>query len=164
LRDHLKTPLDESQAVVERYARRNVGDRYSMLRPEVWQGVHERQRAMLRLFARDLGWKDFSDLTLIEVGCGSGGNLLDFIRFGFLPRNLCGIELLPERAIAARHSLPTATIIHVGDANTVDIAPNSQKVVFQSVVFSSLLDDGFQRDLANCMWNWVKPGGGGTLV
>ena len=158
--DNSNVQLYEPNAIVERYARRNVGDRYSMLRPEVWQGVQERQRVMLRLFTRHLGWKDFADLTLTEVGCGSGGNLLDFIRFGFMPHNLCGIELLSERAAAARRSLPATTVIHVGDANYIDIEPDSQNVVFQSVVFSSLLDDGFQCDLASRMWQWVKPGGG----
>jgi hypothetical protein len=27
-------------------------------------------------------------------------------------------------------------------------------------VFSSLLDDGFQQQLATAMWRWVAPGGG----
>ena len=42
----------EPDAVAERYARRAASDRYSMLRPDVWHTVQERQRAMLRLFAR----------------------------------------------------------------------------------------------------------------
>jgi len=158
--DDFKAQIDEPQAVVARYARRSVGDRYSMLRPEVWQSVQERQRVMLRLFARDLGWQDLTNLKLIEVGCGGGGNLLDFLRFGFLPQNLGGIELLPERAFEARRILPAALMVHVGDANSVDIVPKSQNVVFQSVVFSSLLDNGFQHDMAKHMWSWVKPGGG----
>jgi hypothetical protein len=36
----------------------------------------------------------------------------------------------------------------------------SQDIVFQSVVFSSLLDGEFRRLLAGQMWSWVKPGGG----
>lgn len=149
----------EPSVLAERYARRSVGDRYSMLRPEVWHGVQERQRVMLSLF-RDLGWKDLADLTLTEVGCGTGGNLLDFLRFGLSAQNMCGIELLPERVAAARRSLPALLAVHEGDANSVDIAPKSQDVVFQSVVFSSLLDDGFQYALASRMWQWVRPGGG----
>ena len=127
-----------------------------MLRPEVWQGVQERQR-VVRLFARCFGWKDFTGLALTEVGCGSGGNLLDFIRFA-LSHNLCGIELLPERA--ANAPVFTCRIQYMPVMPIYDIEPGGQNVVFQSVVFSSLLDDGFQRDLANRMWNWVKPGGG----
>jgi len=154
---------NECEAVRERYERRKncvEGDRYSLLRPEVWQGVQERQRVMLRLFARNLGWQNLANLKLTEVGCGNGGNLLEFLRLGFPPQNLCGIELLPERAAAAHRCLPVELLVHAGDANSVDIGAESQDVVFQSVVFSSVLDNGFQHDLANRMWKWVKPCGG----
>jgi len=160
MRNDIKEQIDEPQAVVARYSRRSVGDRYSMLRPEVWQGVQERQRVMLRLFAHDLGWQNLANLKLIEVGCGSGGNLLEFLRFGFSPQNIVGIELLSERAKLARRILPVDLVVHAGDANSVDIIPESQDVVFQSVVFSSLLKNDFQHVLADRMWTWVKPGGG----
>jgi SAM-dependent methyltransferase len=156
----MNTPPDgETQAVVERYARRAVGDRYSMLRPEVWQAVHERQRAMLRLFAR-LGWNDLGALRLTEVGCGSGGNLLELLRVGLRADHLTGIELLPERCAQARLALPAATTLIEGDALRAAIEPGSQDVVFASTVFSSLLDDAFQQALAERMWQWARPGGG----
>jgi SAM-dependent methyltransferase len=156
------TPHDadtETGAVAERYARRQVGDRYSLLRPEVWQMVQERQRAMLRLFAR-LGWTDLSQRRLLEVGCGSGGNLLELLRLGFEPARLSGVELLPERAARAREVLPASLAVHAGDALALDIAPGSLDIVFVSTVFSSLLDDAFQQRLADAMWRWLAPGGG----
>jgi SAM-dependent methyltransferase len=96
---------------------------------------------------------------LVEVGCGTGGNLLEFLRLGFQPENLTGIELLEDRVAKANKVLP-AGIVHAGDAADADIPLASQDVVFQSVVFSSLLDDAFQQELANKMWSWVKSGGG----
>ena len=153
---------DETQAVVERYARRQtlgLADRYSLLRPEVWQGVQERQRAMLKLFVR-LGFSDLSRLRLLEVGSGAGGNLLELLRLGFAPENLAGAELLPERLARARQVLPEALTLWGGDASALAIAPASRDIVFQSPVFSSLLDDGFQQHLAAAMWRWVAPGGG----
>jgi SAM-dependent methyltransferase len=149
----------ETDAVRERYARRAVADRYSPLRPDVWQTLHERQRAMLALFAR-LGWTDLSDRRLIEVGCGSGGNLLELLRLGFAPQHLSGVELLPERHAQARQVLPVALSLHKGDALQLDLPAASQDAVFVSTVFSSLLDDAFQQRLAAAMWRWVKPGGG----
>lgn len=150
---------DETAAVVDRYARRVDNGRYSLLRPEVWQMVQERQRAMLQLFA-DLGWTDLSVKRLIEVGCGSGGNLLELLRLGFDPTRLTGVELLAERAARAREVLPETLVVHGGDALALDLPPGSQDVVFVSTVFSSLLDDGFQQRLADTMWRWVAPGGG----
>ena len=152
-------PTDETQAVAQRYARRSGLDRYSFLQADVWQSVQERQRALLRLFVR-LGLTDLARLRLLEVGCGAGGNLLELLRLGFAPERLTGAELLPERLAQARAVLPQALALWGGDASTLDIAPASQDIVFQSTVFSSLLDDAFQQRLADSMWRWVAPGGG----
>ena len=149
----------ESDAVAERYARRVATDRYSMLRPDVWQTLQERQRALLALFAR-IGWNDLSEKRLLEVGCGGGANLLELLRLGFAPEHLSGAELLPERHAQARRVLPDALALHAGDALQLDLPAASQDAVFVSTVFSSLLDDAFQQRLADAMWRWVAPGGG----
>ena len=149
---------DEARAVAERYARRGNADRYSALRPEVWQTLQERQRALLRLLAAN-GITNLSALRLLEVGCGTGGNLLELLRLGFAPQHLTGIELLPDRLEQARHVLPAATALIAGDATAAAIAPASLDFVLQSTVFSSLLDDAFQQRLADAMWAWLKPGG-----
>jgi len=149
----------EPQAVAERYARRSAGDRYSMLHADVWQTLQERQRAMLRLFRRE-GLTDLAALRLLEVGCGSGGNLLELLRMGFAADHLSGVELLPERFAQARQALPAALMLQEGDALQLDLPAQSQDIVFVSTVFSSLLDDAFQQRLADAMWRWVKPGGG----
>lgn len=148
----------ETDAVAERYARRAVGDRYSLLQPDVWQTVHERQRAMLRMFAKH-GFGDLSQVRLLEVGCGGGGNLLELLRAGFAPQHLVGAELLPERVAAARAVLPGSVRLHGGDALALDVPPASFDIVFVSTVFSSLLDDAFQQRMADALWGWTKPGG-----
>jgi SAM-dependent methyltransferase len=148
----------EADAVAARYARRGNASRYSMLRPDVWQALQERQRAMLGLFDR-AGLQDLSGLRLLEVGCGAGGNLLELLRLGFAPHHLSGIELLPERLAMARAVLPESLALRAGDA--LDAPPPAQAldIVFVSTVFSSLLDDAYQQRLADAMWSWLKPGG-----
>ena len=153
---------DETRAVAARYARRHATaalDRYSFLQPDVWQSVQERQRAMLRLFVQQ-GLTDLAALRVLEVGCGAGGNLLELLRLGFSADLLAGVELLPERFAQARRQLPAAVQLWQGDASTLPVAPASQHIVLQSTVFSSLLDDAFQQQLADAMWRWVAPGGG----
>ena len=150
--------MTETRKVAERYARRNVGERYSPLNRDVWQTLQERQRGMLALFeqaeVRNLG-----GLRLCEVGCGAGGNLLELVRIGFAPEHLTGLELLPERYAKARHVLPSAAMLWQGDAVAAPVDDGSQDIVLQSTVFSSLLDDAFQQRLADAMWRWLKPGG-----
>jgi SAM-dependent methyltransferase len=150
--------VNEPRAVAERYARRAADDLYSPLRPEVNRLLQQRQRALLQLMAR-AGIQAVDGLRLTEVGCGSGGNLLELLQLGFAPAHLQGIELLPERFAQARERLPAALHLVQGDAVRADVAPGSQDLVLQSTVFSSLLDDSFQQQLAGAMWRWLKPGG-----
>ncbi len=149
--------MSELEQIAERYARREAGDRYSLLRPEVWQMWQERQRALLKLLAQRPGSP--ADWRAAEVGCGAGGNLLDLLRLGLQPAHLTGIELLPERLAAARAALPEGVRLHAGDASMADVAPASQDLVLQSTVFSSILDDALQQRVAAAMWRWLKPGG-----
>jgi len=150
----------EAQAVRERYARRLPQDpRYSLLNPAALLAFQERQRAMLALFKR-LGRSDLSALKLLEVGSGTGSNLVECVLVGFAPEHLSGIELLPERHAVARARLPEAVSLAQGDALVLMPAAGSVDIVLQSTVFSSLLDDAFQQHLATAMWAAVKPGGG----
>jgi SAM-dependent methyltransferase len=151
----------ETEAVRDRYERRKrvvVSNLYSPLNADVWQTIQERQRAMLRLFG-SVGLTTFHDTKLVDVGCGDGRNLLGFLSLGFQAQNLIGIELLEDRVATASSVLPQG-IVRSGDAASADISEGSQDVVFQSVVFSSLLDDAYQERLANRMWSWLRPGGG----
>ncbi|MFN3860926.1 MAG: methyltransferase domain-containing protein [Roseateles sp.] len=149
--------MSELDRIAARYARREAGDRYSLLRPEVWQMWQERQRVLLRLLRQRPGVP--ADWRATEVGCGAGGNLLDLLRLGLQPAHLTGIELLPERLAAARAVLPAAVRLLAGDAAAADVAPASQDLVLQSTVFSSILDDALQQRVADAMWRWLKPGG-----
>lgn len=154
---------DEAAAVKERYARRQGDDqRYSLLISAVMLSAQERQRAIADLFV-SLGWFELSGVRLLEVGCGTGSNLLELLRFGFAPEHLRGIELLAASVERARRRLPDTVNIILGDAAGAAgsaVAEASQDVVYQSTVFSSLLDDRFQERLAEAMWRWVRPGGG----
>ncbi len=149
--------MTELQRIAERYARREASDRYSLLRPEVWQMWQERQRVLLKLLARRPGQP--ADWRATEVGCGAGGNLLDLLRLGLMPAHLTGVELLPERLAAARAALPEGVTLLAGDASAAPVAPGSQDLVLQSTVFSSILDDALQQRVADAMWRWLKPGG-----
>lgn len=158
--DHLSN-VDDSELgrIRQRYFDRQnylPKDRYSVHRNEVFLGMQQVDRVTLDLFKAS-GIDDFARVRLLEVGCGSGGNLLRFLRWGFAPENLVGNELLVERATQARDSLPAKTTIIVGDAR--DIQTDEFDIVYQSTVLSSILDDDFQAELAAKMWQLTRPGG-----
>lgn len=130
--------------------------RYSWLNPGMYLPAMEKERALLALFGR-VGLGHLDQVTLLEVGCGSGSNLLRLIQWGFDPANLVGNELLDARLIQARKRLPLATRVIAGDASTLDCG--SFDIVYQSTVFSSILDRDLQERLAARMWEMTRPGG-----
>lgn len=151
----------EAAAIRARYERRKQdlpGDRYSMQDPATWQIDLERQRAMNLLFANRLP-RPIEELRIAEVGCGTGGNLLQFIRLGCRPGHLTGIDLIDERIAVARERLPATVTLHAADAAGFHLGDGSQDVVYQAVVFSSILENETQVRLARQMWRWLKPGG-----
>lgn len=145
-----------------RYTRRkqiNEADLYSPLNPAIYMSHQEKERAFIR-WIKDSGLAPIQDKRVLEVGCGLGGNLLEFLRLGFQPENLLGIELLEESAARTAHLLPSATRVLVGDAAEIHLEDNHFDVVLQSTVFTSILDEIFQQKLADRMWSLVKQGGG----
>ena len=151
----------ETDLVAQRYALRaslGLDDRYSMLNPAVWLSVQERQRALIGLLVKH-AIQPLSEMRVLEIGCGGGGNLLELLRMGFSPENLVANELLPDRVALARNNLPAACQVLEGDATKLGFEESSLDIVYQSTVFTSLLDRQYQQALADKMWSWVRPGG-----
>jgi len=151
----------EIENIVTRYERRKQGaaQTYDPLRPEVLMARQEKERALIR-WIRTCGIAPVAERRLLEIGCGSGVNLLSFLQLGFRPENMVGNELLPERARASQEVLPNELQIRIGDALTMAIPETSFHIVFQSTVFTSILNMEFQEALARRMWLAAKPGGG----
>ena len=152
---------DETQKVKERYERRSACkiSRYNPLNPNIYMAQQEKERALIRCIHR-AGLEPVSEKRVLEIGCGSGGNLLQLLQLGFQPENLVGNELLLERYQKARRLLPEATELLLGDAAKLSLPIHSFDIVYQSTVFTSILDSKFQSVLAEKMWSLVKPGGG----
>jgi len=148
----------EILAMRERYAVRTGLDRYAYFKPDVYMNNQERERAIIQMFVKH-GFSNPENLKLLDVGSGHGKNFLNFLKFGFQPNNMTGIELFEDRCKYARTILPRDISLISGDALKANIENESMDVICQFVVFSSILDDVFQQDLANKMWDWLKPGG-----
>jgi SAM-dependent methyltransferase len=155
-------PSSEIQAIEERYARRRAASDtglYDPLDPYVTEVRPERERALIRCIRR-IGMAPVDDKRVLEIGCGGGSNLIDFIRLGFQPHHLTGNELRSERLAQARARLPHDVTLLPGDASELDLGDASFDIVLQSTVFTSILDDAFQERLAARIWALARPGGG----
>jgi SAM-dependent methyltransferase len=156
--------VSEADEITRRYARRRdrvdeLRQKYDLLSPATSMLLHERQMSWIR-WIKHARLEPLEDKRLIEIGCGAGGNLLRLMLLGFRPENLVGNDLLPENVAYARNRLPAAIRLVPGEASRLDVASESFDVVFQALVFSSILDDELQRRLARRMWDWARPGGG----
>lgn len=152
----------EIEAIRARYARRHDGlphQARSLVDPERLYRFQERERAVLRLLRKNLS-KPLWEVRVLEIGCGYGGNLLQFARWGCRPENLYANELLEDRLAVARDLLPRGVHLLPGDAASLELPPASFDVILQSTVFSSILDPAFRQHLASRMWTWLAPGGG----
>ena len=101
-----------------------------------------------------------SSLRGLEIGCGSGGNLLFLLRLGFRPEHLTGNDIMGERIDQARQRLPDAVRLLTGSADHLDLESESIQVVLQSLVFSSIMDGETTASVRDEIWRVIAPGGG----
>jgi SAM-dependent methyltransferase len=150
----------EADKVKERYQRRQAkmsASLYDARRPYVRYSTQEREDCYEQ--GLKAHFEELSDLKIIEIGAGAGGNISFFKRIGIQPKNIFANELIPERVQALRAAHPDIHIIE-GDATALDLSLMNQfDIVFQSTVFTSILDDSFKIKLASVMTELMKPGG-----
>jgi len=103
-------------------------------------------------------FKNLSDKTFFEIGAGIGGNLNFFNQLGISWNNIYANELLDERFKVLSEHYPQAHLIS-GDAGKIKEFDGFFDIVFQSTVFTSILDLDFKKHLASLMWKMKKPDG-----
>lgn len=154
--------MDELDRIREEYARRAQDPRlqglYSPSRPDVLFFVQTRERAALRML-RQAGIGPIAQLDLLEMGCGSGGVLLDLLRWGADPARVHGCDLLPERVASARRRLSQPATLSVADGGALPYPAARFDLVLQFGVLTSILDDSLRCSMAQELWRVVRPGG-----
>lgn len=137
----------------------NLRDVYNPLRAVNVRIAAERQRILTDLLRDWLGPDQLFDKDVLEIGCGGGGNLLNFLSLGVNPARLTGNDLVVHRIDEARLRLPPSVRLHCGDASDLAIDPASFDLILQSVCFSSILDDNVLSAVAERAWSLLRPGG-----
>jgi ubiquinone/menaquinone biosynthesis C-methylase UbiE len=132
-------------------------DLYSPFNPANLFSVQQRARAVMQVL-KGSGYTDLADLTILEVGCGTGGVLTEFLGFGARPQNLYGLDLLEDRLFCAKERLP---ITHFLQANGCQIPfpEGSFDLLLQYTAISSILAPDLRRQMCAEMLRVTKPGG-----
>jgi SAM-dependent methyltransferase len=152
--------MDEPERIKERYKRRKQTGADAVRNPVAGELARKEREYALRRLIEVAQLAPIEHKSLIEIGCGGGSSLNELFELGFSPNNTVAVELVPEHVLRARHNLPAGVQVIEGNALEVDLSARTFDIVFQSTVFTSILDADFQRRLADRMWDLTKPGGG----
>jgi ubiquinone/menaquinone biosynthesis C-methylase UbiE len=137
---------------------REIGrDFYTLTKPANLFVRQGQQRALLWALRRAQALP-LTDRRILEIGCGRGQWLSVFEDFGAAPQDLAGVDLDDRRLADARHRHPKAEL-RVGDASALPWPDESFDIVFQSTVFTSILDEELRRHVANEMCRVVRRDG-----
>ena len=138
------------------YAKRQGDDaRYSWFSPGHLFIVQERERRLLALLHR-YGFAPLSSKRILEIGCGTGYWLREFIKWGSRPENVTGIDLLPDRIAEARSLCPDGIKLHCGNAASLEFDDSMFDLVLQSTAFTSILDPTTKQQIASEMIRVLK--------
>jgi len=133
------------------YARRASSSLYSLWEPAYLLAVQERERKLLELLSM-FGFATFVQTArILEIGCGSGFWLREFVRWGAQPENIFGIDLLPERVATAKRLCPAGVTIKCQSASNLQGLPAPFDLILQSTVFTSILSREMKMQVASEM-------------
>ncbi len=127
----------------------DLSDLYSFFNRASLYISQGRERAILEILPL-FNISDISDKTILDLGCGSGGVLRDFLRYGATPENCYGVDLLPERIEVAKRLSPNIDFI-CGNAEKLPYEDYLFDIVLSFTVFSSILDLDMKRNIAHEM-------------
>ncbi|MEJ5248421.1 MAG: class I SAM-dependent methyltransferase [Caldilinea sp.] len=95
---------------------------------------------------------------ILDIGCGNGDVLAEFLKWGAQPNHLFGIELLESRILSAKQRYPSFHWMQ-GNAEYLPYKDSSFDLVVFFTVFSSILDARMRINVAQEVNRVLKPGG-----
>ena len=120
--------------------------------------MQEQERKTLDLLKKH-GREELQKQRILEVGCGTGGILRRFLRWGARPENLVGVDLVQENVDQARRLSPGTVSLLCGNAADLPFPDASFDLVIQATVFSSILDSSLKQRISREMLRVLKADG-----
>lgn len=137
------------------YEKYGAGRNDLLANPEVTFQAFALDRANIRALR---GLKlDREKTKILDVGCGSGTSLLQFLRLGFPPANLTGVDSDRARIEEARERFPNVCF-ECESAESLSFADSAFDLVFESTLFMMLTSESLARAVAAEMLRVTRPG------
>lgn len=150
----------ETIKMAERYDRRKISDKVKKAMSNFYFNHFVQSERELKY--TEIIYKKFKlidNIKMLEIGAGTGGNIYFFKKLGLKWENIYANELLPDRFEILKTTFPNINL-YEGDACEIEQdAKELFDIVFQSTVFTSILDTKFKELLAKKMWTLLKPSG-----
>jgi len=137
----------EERRIRATFAQRRNDDRYAWSTPAyvfMMQGI---ERQLLALLSRN-GMSCLSGKRILEIGCGTGHWLREFVKWGAHPQDVVGMDLLADRVSEASALCAQGVQLFCGSAAALPLPAASFDLVAQFTVFTSILEPGLKRRVA----------------
>lgn len=154
-------PNPEELRIKEVYAKRQTAvDKrvYSYFNKGHLYLIQELEREMLALLKR-CGRQALDTQRILEIGCGTGYWLRQFIKWGARPENLVGVDLLADSIEEGKRLCPGTVTFHCESATRLRFPDAIFDLVLQSTMFTSILDPGMKQQIASEMLRVLKADG-----
>lgn len=140
--------LNDLKRLYHEYIKRDNqnNDLYSITSLGYLYTQQQRMRATIQLF-KQKKMNNFFSKKVLEIGCGTGGILLEYMSYGCNPSKLYGIDLLYSRLKKARFRLNSSTLVNA-DAQNLPYPSGTFDIVLQYTAFSSVLDQNVKKNMA----------------
>src|SRR5215472_1972303 len=132
-------------------------ERYSRLNPGHLFGLHEREATLAAMLRAD-GLTSLGSLRILDVGCGRGATLRQYLEYNANPSQMWGIDLLPVFVEQARSASPGLPIL-CGSASELPFPDCSFDLISQFMLFTSVLDETMRLQIAREIDRVLAPGG-----
>ncbi|GIV70496.1 MAG: hypothetical protein KatS3mg087_2069 [Patescibacteria group bacterium] len=150
--------IERIRRTYQHYQEANFADKlWSANNPGNRRIIAERTIALQKLLTQ----ADLLPLThfyILDVGCGNGDVLAEFLKWGAQPAHLFGVELLESRIHSAKQRHPSFHFTH-GNAECLPYKDSFFNIVIFFTVFSSILDARMRINIAQEANRVLKPGG-----
>ncbi len=131
-----------------------VHEKYSRFNPSYLFLMQQIERSTINLLLRQ-GISSLDAYNILEIGCGSGGILLDFLGFGADTKRLFGIDIALDR-LGLGHKRNPRFNLTGADGGSLPFSSDTFDIVLQYTAFTSMLDAGTRIQAAQEMMRVVK--------